>query len=247
MTAVWLSGAIGSSRCLILHAHAARRAETLVIRPADFDPARLPAPPALAEVVRSCAVRLAGCSFPETTALGDVAGIGPDWVDRASEWWRYLEYWRFYRSGLFVDFAGVRADWLDRPRSGAAPVPPGPGWRPGSELWLYDTVRRCIGIFAFAARLAALEGYAADRVVVTIMLHGLAGRELVPEDPAHHSLPQAHRATMDTFAHTRRLTPAELIANPAALGRVAAGQLFFERFGQLIEDAALAQIRVAQD
>ncbi len=64
----------------------------VVIRPADFDPARLPAPPALAEVVRSCAVRLVGWSFPQATALGDVAGIGPDWVDRASEWWRYLEY-----------------------------------------------------------------------------------------------------------------------------------------------------------
>ncbi len=39
VTAVWLSGTIGSSRCLMLHAHAAHRAETL-LKCFRFDPNR---------------------------------------------------------------------------------------------------------------------------------------------------------------------------------------------------------------
>ncbi len=141
----------------------------------------------------------------------------------------------------------MRADWLDRPNEGTAAPPPGPGWRPGAELRLYDTVQRCTEVFAFAARLAALEGYAAARIVVAITLHGLAGRELVSECPADHFFPQARWATVATFTHTRWLTPAEMIGDPAALARDAARQLFFERFGQPIDDAVLARIQAARD
>src|SRR5437764_1712195 len=82
----------------------------IVIRPGRFEQAGIADIATLYPLLRERAVRLRGWDFPQV-AVKQAYRIGLDGIDLESEWEHYLEYWRFYQSGQFVDFLAMSEDW----------------------------------------------------------------------------------------------------------------------------------------
>jgi hypothetical protein len=194
----------------------------VVIRPSRFERQRIPDRTMLYPLLRERVVRLRGWDFPQLEANPDYRR-GQDWIDQESEWNYYLEYWRFYQSGQFIDFAGVKEDWRDH--SELSPLPS--NWQPGQLLPITDTVYHFTEIFEFAARLALTDIYAVDdRVHLEVSLHGLKGRQLYADDPKRALLFGLRPASVEEFAQTFEPSRIELIANTHELALQAASQLF---------------------
>ena len=195
----------------------------VVIRPGSFERERIPFPalyPLLAERV----VRLRGWEFPQLEPFGEY-NRGLDWIAHGSErYGKYLEYWRFYQSGQFVDFEGMAEDWGDQ--SMLAPVPA--DWEPGRYLGVLDTLYHYTEIFELAARLAVTEAFSIDdQVHIEIVLNGLRGRKLYsdswPQTPILVGGSQAH---IEEFPYRADLPRDELIADASRLALWQAEELF---------------------
>lgn len=149
--------------------------------------------------------------------------IGQDWIDQESEWNDYLEYWRFYQSGQFIDFRGVKEDWRDRTR--LSPLPQ--GWQPGQRLPITNTVFHFTEIFEFAARLALTEAYAVhNRVYLEISLRGLEGRRLYSDDPKRSLSFGLRPAAIEEYTGSLDLSRIELVAHAHKFALQAAEELF---------------------
>jgi hypothetical protein len=195
----------------------------VVIRPGSFERERIPFPtlyPLLAERV----VRLRDWDFPQLEPYGEHER-GLDWIAHGSErYGLYLEYWRFYQSGQFVDFEGMAEDWRDTSVLGPAPT----DWEPGRYLGVLDTLYHFTEIFEFASRLALADAFSGDaRVHVEILLSGLRGRELYsdnwPRTPIRVSGSPAH---IEELPYAADLPRDELVADASRLALQQAEELF---------------------
>ncbi len=199
----------------------------VVIRPGRFERERFPDIAALYPLLQDRAVRLRGWAYPLLDEHRPYR-TGLDWIDQESEWGYHLEYWRFYQSGQFIDYAGLDEDWRGQPPQSPTP----PEWQPGRYLPILDTLYRFTEIFEFAARLALTDAYGVDDTVhVELLLRGLHGRRLYadtwPRTPMY--LAGAQDAHMEEFPYKADLRRDELIANAhqLALGQA---QRLFDRF-----------------
>jgi len=119
-----------------------------------------------------------------------------DWIGQEPEWEQYLELWRFYQSGQFVDFMGLDEDWRDQSKL----WPPPGDWKPCLFLDVEETVFQLTEIFEFAARLSLTE--AGDEIT-----------NLKVATPPRYLLPVSLRATVGPPS------PAKPVSGPAALPR----------------------------
>ncbi|HEX5504095.1 MAG TPA: hypothetical protein VFW96_15825 [Thermomicrobiales bacterium] len=198
----------------------------VVIRPGRFERERIPDIAALYPLLRERAVRLRGWQFPQVT-VGQDYRIGLDWIDKEVEVREYVEYWRLYQSGQFLDVAGLPIDWLDH---SAFPVAP-PDWQPGQYLPVVDVLYRYTEIFEFAARLALIEAYSiSDWVHLEIALRGLHGRRLYNDVPGTTIFLSDREAQIEEFPYEADLPRSELIADAHRLALHQAEQLC-QRFG----------------
>src|SRR5262245_20730280 len=85
----------------------------VVIHPGRFAQERI-AVPWLYPLLVECSVLLRCWDFPQTALAEPRTQI--DWIECDSDYGLYLEYWRFYQSGQFVDVHGMTEDWRDRSR-----------------------------------------------------------------------------------------------------------------------------------
>ena len=140
----------------------------VVIRPARFVEKRA-SKNELAEIVRTQQVRFRGWYFPHWD--GKEKKLSDHIEQEVPLFLSEVETWRFYQSGLFVYFKGMRGDWLERPPPGTADLNPRP-------LSVEDTVYTLSEALEFAARLARSK--AGDNLMhVAATLHGLRGRRLL--------------------------------------------------------------------
>lgn len=208
----------------------------VVIRPGRFVDKRVQEISALYRIIQRTSVELRGWDFPHVDPHTE-PHIDVDWVGQESEWEQYLETWRFYQSGQFVDLAGIPEDWRDQSRL----WPADQGWKYGALLGIGDALFRFTEIFEFAARIALTEaGDALIRIEVTIS--GLAGRKLWVDLHNRWPMFRKYEASLQDLPYTLELSRDELVAQPRELALKPAIELF-ARFGWIPNVAALRDIQ----
>lgn len=146
-----------------------------------------------------------------------------DWIGQEFEWGRYLELWRFYRSGQLVVFRGLYGDWADH--APAIPVPVELDLR--AYLEAEDALLQLTEVFQLAASLT-FTAAATDCVHLTASLHNIEGRRLIlyrgaaPPRPVATAAPSA----VDEFVYRREFPKITLGIQAQELALQAADELF---------------------
>ncbi len=194
-----------------------------VIRPGSFERERIPFA-ALYPLLAQRVVRLRGWEFPQLEPYGEF-DPGQDWIAHGSErYGMYLEYWRFYQSGQFVDFEAIAEDWRDQSVPGPVPA----DGASGRLLPIFETVYHLTEIFEFAARLALTDAYGADHQMrVEILLSGLQGRQLYVDEPERRLRLTSKPAAIDGFPYAVDLRRDEIVGESRKLALRAAEQIFY--------------------
>jgi len=193
-----------------------------VIRPQSFVERRISEITELYPILQNTSVQLRGWDFPHLDPHIQTH-VDIDWVGQESDWENFLEMWRFYQSGQFIDITGMAEDWYDQCHS----IPAGLGdWRPGLILGIGNTLFRYTEIFEFAARLAMTQA-GDDNIRVDITVRDLKGRKL-RGDSHHIRMPRHHNyiASIGEFPYQIELSRTELIAAPRELALKPTTELF---------------------
>jgi len=200
----------------------------VVIRPDRYDAALFRDILRLPTFVAQHAVRLRGWEFPQTTLNPESRQIDGDRVSQESKWRRYLEYWRFYQSGQFVDYRAFVEDWPS----------------PGNKLYLEltETVVALTEIFEFAARIAVADEYGAGADMhINVTTQDLTGRTLVSANP-ERELHATYIATINELPLTYTLPRDQVIADARRLALKAAREVF-SRFDADFPEEVLSDIQ----
>jgi len=207
----------------------------VIIRPGTFSETLIANVSSLNPILQKTSVQLRGWDFPHLDPH-DKVQTDVDWIGQESEWEGYLELWRFYQSGQFVVFRGMKEDWLDQ--SGLRNAPE--GWNPGQTLSVEEVVLQFAEIFEFAARLSFTD--AGDDVMrLGITIAGLNGRSLHVERSRWPL--KDYIASIDELPYQIDLTRLQLVAEPRELSLNPAIELF-RRFGW---DPSLEVLRDIQE
>lgn len=208
----------------------------VVIRPGRYVEKRIQNICALYPIVQKASVGLRGWDFPHVDPHTK-PHIDVDWVGQESEWQQYLEIWRFYQSGQFVDVAGMPLDWRDQ----STLWPADQDWKAGALFGIGDALFTFTEVFEFAARLALTE--AGDELMhIEITVSGLAGRRLWVD--LHNRWPMFRRyeASLGELPYKVELPRSELVAQARELALKPAAELF-ARFGWNPDAAILRDIQ----
>lgn len=197
----------------------------LVIRPTKFVEHRVENVLDLREIARSQRVEIRGWDFPHYGRVDP--RLAKDHIEQEVDFLRHVEAWRLYRSGQFVHFAGLRADWDEQNRtagSGVRLVQP-----PGVVLGVADTVWILTEAFEFAARLS-MTAAGSDRMHVSAMVHGLTGRRLHMEISSRDLSPRPPVEGLAHFARAEDFARGRLVSEPKDLALLWAREVF-RQFG----------------
>jgi len=197
----------------------------VVVRPQAFAEKRIPEITDLYPIIQNTSVNLRGWDFPHLDHHSQVH-IDIDWIGQESEWEAFLEIWRFYESGQFVDIAGMHEDWHDQRGSIPAALK---NWRPGLILGIGNTLFRFTEIFEFAARLAMTQA-GDDTMHIEITVSNLAGRRLWVDSSDRMPISRHYTSSIKELPYQIELPRTELIAAPRELALKPAIELF-RRFG----------------
>ncbi len=197
----------------------------VVIRPQPFVEKRISQITELYPILQNTSVQLRGWDFPHLDPHIQTR-VDIDWIGQESDWEHFLEIWRFYQSGQFIDITGMDEDWYDQRHS----IPAALGdWRPGSILGIGNTLFRFTEIFEFASRLAMTQ--AGDDIMrVEITVSNLEGRKLWVDSSSRMPIRYDYVASISEFPYQIELSRSELIAAPRELALKPAIELF-RRFG----------------
>lgn len=196
----------------------------VVFRPSTFDQTRVQNIAGLYPIIQKTAVELRGWDFPHVDPHSQ-PHIDVDWVGQESEWEQFLEVWRFYKSGQFVDISGMQEDWRDQ----SSLCPPDADWKPGLLLGIGDALFSFTEIFEFAARLALTE-VGDDRIRIEVTVSGLNGRRLWVDLHNRWPMMRQYEAAVQALPYSVDLLRAALVAEPKELALDPAMELF-RRFG----------------
>ena len=191
----------------------------VVIRPMTFVETRISSIAFLQPIIEKTSVQIRGWDFPHIDPHARIE-FHENWIEQASEWLEYLEIWRLYQSGQFVDIFAIPSDWFDQSSHGPL------DWETGTRLLIADALFTLTEIFEFASRLALTEA-GDDAVYIEITLAGLAGRELFVGDPGRRPLfPGRYKTRMSEFKRRLDKPRSELLASARDLALTEALELF---------------------
>jgi len=191
----------------------------VVIRPTTFDEARISSISSLRPIIEKTSVQLCGWDFPHIDSRTGIE-IHENWIEQAFEWQEYLEFWRLYKSGQFVDIFAIPYDWYDQSDHGPE------DWQFGSRLLIGDSLYTLTEIFEFASRLALTEA-GDDPVHIEFTLDRLAGRELFTGEPRRWALfPGRYKTETKKFSRKLEMSRSELLASARDLAITEAIELF---------------------
>ena len=196
----------------------------VVIRPANFVEERVSNISSLYPLLQKISVQLRGWDFPHLDPHV-TPHFDKDWVEQASEWKHYLELWRFYQSGQFVDFIGMEEDWLDQFHDWPLPK----DWKPRSYLGVKNAVFQFSEIFEFAARLSLTEA-GDEQMHLEIDIRGLKGRALELDAASRRRSLAEKKAAISELPYKIDVSKTELITASKELALKPAVELF-RRFG----------------
>ncbi len=193
------------------------------IRPTKYLQTRIAGHSEIKALVERCAVRLRGWTYPhdDPRHMSD----GRTWVE-CREPQEHLEFWRFYQSAQFIQFAS-----LDEDRRGEIPEdfrqfkPPRNAHEAEPLLNVIGTLYTITEVMEFAARLAE-RGVLEPRMFVSVKLFGARGRKLSFEDPGR-PLRACYACPVDQAPLADVITsPTELISRRHDLARDKTLELF---------------------
>ena len=202
----------------------------VIIRPCKFAQSRIPQIPTLYPLIQTNSVRAQFREFPVLDPQTH-PHIDLNWVGQELEWEYIIEAWRFYQSGQFAHYSGIKDDWRDQ----SSFWPADQHWKSGVFLEIQDTVRRFTEIFEFASRLALTEA-GDEKIHLEVMVSGLQDRILSLDSSGSSrrmtigQMLRSSRASIKEFPYTIEVPRAELIASPKELALKPTRELF-QRFG----------------
>lgn len=206
------------------------------IRPLKFQKERLEFSE-LQNLVRKCQVELGGWNFPHIDANKMLTGS--DWIGGETNWHIFLESWRLYQSGQFIQLSGFWDDWADRSLFAKPPAL----WEPRQRVSVTETLRRTLEVFELAARFAAAAVFAQEpQICVSIRAFDLKDRLLCLDAPKPVPLMAVCRTAMKDYQHTDTYDIARVAAEPRSLALDAAVR-FFERFNWQPNRTLLAELQ----
>lgn len=208
----------------------------VVIRPATFSEKLVANISELFPILQRTTVQLRGWDFPHMD-LRTPPHTDLDWIGQESEWEQHLEVWRFYQSGQFVDFSGMKEDWMSESILSTRSEK----MKPGSFLSVVGVVFRFTEIFELASRLAMTEA-GDDQIRLDIAVKSIKGRALWM-DPSRVGFPLEHKSEIGEVPYQVDISRVELVTETRELALKPAIELF-QRFGW---NPSLATLRDMQE
>ena len=194
----------------------------VLIRPLPFKKDRISDISELYPILQKTSVKIRGWDFPHLDPHIQPQ-VDIDWVGQESEWQEFLEIWRFYKSGQFVDYSGMWQDnyTQNRELSTSSYIKQ----KPKLSLGIGDTIFRFTEIFEFASRLAMTEA-GGNMINIEITVANLKNRVLWVDSPNRMPLFHDFTATIDKLPYSTKISRTELIAAPRELALKPAIELF---------------------
>jgi hypothetical protein len=191
------------------------------LRPRRFVEKRVERLSKLETVIASAHVQIRGWDYPHISR-GEELERHTTWVGHETDWERKLELWRLYLSGQFISYSAMSYDWRDR--SGL--WPPSESWAAGARLHVGDAIAVMSEFLLFASRLALTEVGDED-MQMSILVHGLSGRELEEDElPWQFNALRNRVAKEDEFTWAGSLRRTELVARHRDIAAELSAQLF---------------------
>ena len=212
-----------------------------IIRPVSFVEARVSTLDDLALLVARERVRAGGRLYPQINYPG-APNPGIDWVEQGVDReWR-IEYWRFYKSGLFYYTLAMYEDYW---QNTGLPWPPQESdWRRRSFLDPGEAVATLSAIYEFAARQTqSAAGDASMHLEIKLGNLDCGGRALRSARD-QRNFPDEHKALEPRFSRNEDLPQAELIGGTRDLALQAVRDLF-RLFAWAPSDGALRRMQEA--
>ena len=182
-----------------------------IIRPTTFIEKRVAHRSELLPILEKYSVQIKGWSFPHIDAFVEIEK-GPDWIGQEFDSDRILELWRFYQSGQFIHYFGMREDW-DPSSNGQV------------KLDVSGVILRFTEIFEFAARLALAEGWD-EGVHLQVTADNLKNHVLQPPGLASGKVSWIPEAQVPKLEYAKELSKTALVANAQEASLDPALQLF---------------------
>ena len=210
----------------------------VIIRPVAYIEDRIEHFPDLFGILLRTSVELRGLGFPN---LGSHSSVKRhrNWIQQECSLGQYLEVWRFYQSGQFVDVRGIEGDWADS----YIAQPPQPDWAPCRFLVIEDVVDQFTEVFEFASRLAFTDS-GDEQMRLHIGLHGIKDRRLTTRDrqSGNPYFKEFSASVLDEYCYDGVLSKAELVAIPRELALKPAEGLL-HRFGYSPSSSLLREMQ----
>lgn len=196
----------------------------VVIRPSQFIEKRIENISSLQDILRKNAVQLRGWDFPHVDIRNNIH-IDIDRIGQEFEWDIFLEVWRLYQSGQFVDYTGLVMDWSDQSERGLNESYS----ETKRRLNVVDVIFRFTEIFEFAARLSLSEA-GEENMRIEVTLDGLSERILWMNAANRFPFITTYIASIDKIPYEINLPRVKLVSEPRELALRPAIELF-RRFG----------------
>ncbi|MFC2026841.1 hypothetical protein ACFLUX_02580 [Chloroflexota bacterium] len=179
------------------------------IHPTTFEKLLIPTFSEVRELIQSSIVRWRGWDYPYWNA-NNTTNM-PDWVESFEDWERHIEFWRFYRSGLFVNLFAAYEDHIDV--DSILPMSYPPRHPRAGYISFLSTIYKITEIFEFISRLAN-ENILHNSAFVSIGLHNIKDHELTSFTSNRWLDHDFVFMTDDPIVIEKTIFQRELIANP---------------------------------
>jgi hypothetical protein len=183
----------------------------IIIHPQQFIKERIQSLGMCKQLILETKVSLRGWDFPHYDFQNEpISGL--DYVEQATKFAGQVEFWRYYQSGQFVFFKGLKEDWLEEDgflggnRFGIEPL---------TSLEIINTLYLFTEIFEFAARLAN-KNILGDSCKIQITLQGAQHRKLMFFDPSR-SLFRDYICKIPEIPYEVMTTTLQLLSNSSEM------------------------------
>ena len=184
----------------------------IIIHPQQFIKERIQSFEMCKQLILETKVSLRGWDFPHYDFQHEPTVGGLDYIEQATDFAGQIEYWRYYQSGQFIFFDGLKEDWLEedgflgRNRFSIEPL---------TSLEIINTLYLFTEIFEFAARLASKD-VLGDSCKIQITLHGAQHRKLIVVD-SNRWFPHQYICEIPEIPYEVPTTTLQLLSNSSEM------------------------------
>lgn len=164
----------------------------------------------LESILRRSAVRLRGWDYPHLSNRVEITRRG-SYIEQGTDWEHYVEYWRFYKSGQFAFWQGIRDDWRDQ-----SSLWPAPSGQEDPVLGVIDAVHTMRELFHLASHLA-LSPAGAEETNVSAKLVKAQGRRLHVDQRSRAGFSAPRRCLVEPLEFAGQFDQQTLVGSPDEL------------------------------